>query len=318
MPEATRPAFINCARCGAEKSPGRRGPLPIYCSAACRNAVKNARAKADRRYAEELQRARQRTAEQRAASARPCPYCDAPMNHPRRKQCGAPECKRRFTNDRAREFQRRYKEQHGNYYSRQYDRGKKRQYPITCVQCGQQATVTKAASRFCSADCWYEAKRMATIRSHSQVVLWRPNRHPLRIQVIQVHKPLRRRWFSVCCPMCATWFVTDNPAHQHCSSRCGKRAAKDKRRAMEREAFVAPVNRQAIYERDRWVCQLCRKPVARGKAVPHPKAPTIDHVVPLARGGTHEPANVQLAHYLCNSIKSDGDWTGGEQLALIG
>ncbi|WP_442803649.1 HNH endonuclease [Streptomyces pseudogriseolus] len=87
---------------------------------------------------------------------------------------------------------------------------------------------------------------------------------------------------------------------------------------MEREAFVASVNRQAIYQRDRWVCQLCRKPVARGKAVPHPKAPTIDHIVPLARGGTHEPANVQLAHYHCNAIKSDGEWAGGEQLALIG
>jgi 5-methylcytosine-specific restriction endonuclease McrA len=318
MSEATRPAFINCAHCGAEKRVGRSGPIPTYCSAGCRAALGYQRSREDGRYAAALAAERQATAVKQAAKARPCPYCGDPMSHPRRVQCGAAECKRQHANKTQREFQRRYKAEHGNYHSRQYDQGKKRQYAITCVQCGRQATVTKAASRFCSADCWYEAKRMATIRSHSQVVLWRPNRHPLRIQVIQVHKPLRRRWFSVCCPMCATWFVTDNPAHQHCSLRCGKRAAKDKRRAMEREAFVAPVNRQAIYQRDRWVCQLCRKPVARGKAVPHPKAPTIDHIVPLARGGTHEPANVQLAHYHCNTIKSDGEWAGGEQLALIG
>ncbi|WP_405943184.1 HNH endonuclease [Streptomyces sp. NBC_00207] len=108
--------------------------------------------------------------------------------------------------------------------------------------------------------------------------------------------------------MCATPFITDNPRDRHCSPRCGKRADKDKRRALERNAFVAPVNRAQVYERDHWTCQLCREPVMRHEVVPHPQAPTLDHIVPLSRGGTHEPANVQLAHYRCNSIKSDGDW----------
>jgi len=56
----------------------------------------------------------------------------------------------------------------------------------------------------------------------------------------------------------------------------------------------------------------------RNAVVPHPKAPTIDHVIPLSKGGTHEPANVQLAHYYCNSIKADGAWGAGEQLAMLG
>ncbi|MFJ2697432.1 HNH endonuclease [Streptomyces rochei] len=214
-----------------------------------------------------------------------------------------------------RDYQRRYKEQHGYYQTRLYDRGRKKQYTITCAQCSREVTVTKASSQYCSHACWYGAKKAR--RSQIEPA-WKPFLVAPRVAPVVVLRPLRRRWFSACCPMCSTWFVTDNPVHQHCSPRCGRRAAKDKRRAMERKAFVAPVNRQAIYQRDRWVCQLCRKPVARGKAVPHPKAPTIDHIVPLARGGTHEPANVQLAHYHCNTIKSDGEWAGGEQLALIG
>lgn len=52
------------------------------------------------------------------------------------------------------------------------------------------------------------------------------------------------------------------------------------------------------------------------KAVPHPRAAVLDHVIPLARGGTHEPANVRTACFLCNSIKGDGG--GNEQLMLIG
>lgn len=32
---------------------------------------------------------------------------------------------------------------------------------------------------------------------------------------------------------------------------------------------------------------------------------TIDHIIPLSKGGTHTYNNVQLAHYICNSKKSD-------------
>ena len=33
--------------------------------------------------------------------------------------------------------------------------------------------------------------------------------------------------------------------------------------------------------------------------------PSIDHVVPIAKGGTHEWNNIRLAHRICNSLKSD-------------
>ncbi|WP_261949456.1 HNH endonuclease [Rhodococcus sp. T9N] len=71
-----------------------------------------------------------------------------------------------------------------------------------------------------------------------------------------------------------------------------------------------------IFERDRWQCHICNTRVKRDMVVPHPLAPTIDHLIPLAAGGTHEPANVATAHFLCNSRK--GDRGAGEQLALIG
>jgi 5-methylcytosine-specific restriction endonuclease McrA len=51
------------------------------------------------------------------------------------------------------------------------------------------------------------------------------------------------------------------------------------------------------------------------KVVPHPKAPTIDHIVPLSAGGDDTKANVQLACFLCNSIKGS---RGTQQLTLIG
>jgi len=84
---------------------------------------------------------------------------------------------------------------------------------------------------------------------------------------------------------------------------------KVRRRALERGSCPVPYRRIDVFARDRWICQLCGKKVARTRAVPHPKAPVIDHIVPLAAGaevgGVDAPWNVQCAHFLCNSYKRD-------------
>jgi 5-methylcytosine-specific restriction endonuclease McrA len=60
--------------------------------------------------------------------------------------------------------------------------------------------------------------------------------------------------------------------------------------------FVAPVDVTEVRERSQGRCGIC------GDYVPVADQ-SLDHIIPLARGGTHEPANVQLAHRVCNSRK---------------
>jgi 5-methylcytosine-specific restriction endonuclease McrA len=98
-----------CPQCGGpvERQPGKRGPVPMYCSALCKGRAASARRVADGRYAAELAASAARSAAARAANARPCQYCGAPMADPRRKQCGSPGCERRFNADRSREYFRR-------------------------------------------------------------------------------------------------------------------------------------------------------------------------------------------------------------------
>jgi len=158
-----RPEYTTCIHCGCQTKIAGDGPIPKYCSSRCRAAYNRARAKETGKFAEWEARRLARQAEaaaareaDRLASARPCPYCGAPMTHPRRVQCGAPECKRRYVNERHREFERRHKAEHGTYYSRQYD--KKPQFTITCMQCGREAVVTKRRARYCSYDCFYDAR----------------------------------------------------------------------------------------------------------------------------------------------------------------
>lgn len=69
-----------------------------------------------------------------------------------------------------------------------------------------------------------------------------------------------------------------------------------------------------LMQRDGRRCGICRKPV-RGKRGTG-RGPSLDHIIPLSRGGRHEPTNVQLAHLDCNLSKNCRG--GGEQLLLVG
>lgn len=54
------------------------------------------------------------------------------------------------------------------------------------------------------------------------------------------------------------------------------------------------------------VCGICGKPVDMSLKYPHPLAPCIDHIIPIARGGhPSDIENLQLAHWTCNRQKSD-------------
>ena len=54
------------------------------------------------------------------------------------------------------------------------------------------------------------------------------------------------------------------------------------------------------------VCGICGKPVDFSYRYPHPLSPTVDHIIPVSKGGhPSDLANLQLAHRCCNREKSD-------------
>lgn len=58
-----------------------------------------------------------------------------------------------------------------------------------------------------------------------------------------------------------------------------------------------------IFDRDGWVCQLCGEPVYDKFSWPDPLSASLDHIIPISKGGEHTRSNVQLAHLGCNSRK---------------
>ncbi|WP_081790466.1 HNH endonuclease [Nocardioides sp. URHA0032] len=62
---------------------------------------------------------------------------------------------------------------------------------------------------------------------------------------------------------------------------------------------------QDLSRRDGALCGLCGCDVDMTARRPDLMTPSIDHVVPLSRGGSNHPSNLQLAHLLCNLSKGN-------------
>ena len=97
---------------------------------------------------------------------------------------------------------------------------------------------------------------------------------------------------------------------EECASKVRGHTMNVTRRIKTNEPFGA-FFRIDIYNRDKWICQICKKPVEKDLSFPNPKRASLDHIIPLSRGGTHESGNVQLAHLSCNTSKGNrvGDVT---------
>ena len=110
--------------------------------------------------------------------------------------------------------------------------------------------------------------------------------------------------------MCGKPFETYNPSQKTCSKECGRKlqnAHRDKR--IPKEQIVdKDITLEALYKRDSGVCYLCGKKCDwDDKQYGHvgPKYPTIEHIIPISRGGLHSWDNVRLAHFGCNCKKAD-------------
>ena len=71
-------------------------------------------------------------------------------------------------------------------------------------------------------------------------------------------------------------------------------------------SYDSKVRRLIVFGRDGWRCRICGRKTPKsllGKNKPN--APTLDHIVPLSKGGGHTWGNVQCACRQCNSEKGD-------------
>ena len=113
------------------------------------------------------------------------------------------------------------------------------------------------------------------------------------------------------CPVCGV--LTTNEIY--CSHKCYTKAYEATKDANRRKKIANAlvdhdINLERLYERDHGICAICG-----GKCdwsdhkrngryfIAGKNYPSIDHIVPLSKGGEHSWNNVQLVHFSCNSKK---------------
>ena len=108
------------------------------------------------------------------------------------------------------------------------------------------------------------------------------------------------------CAVCAAPFYAVRGRNHVCSEACRRQRGTYASRKASAKAGAERIDRIAVFERDGWTCYLCGNACLRGPGTRYkPRAPVIDHVVPLSKGGEDSLGNVRCAHDKCNRIKHD-------------
>lgn len=153
-----------------------------------------------------------------------------------------------------------------------------------CAKCGQTFYQT-GRKEYCSYECRYS-------NYYSVIVSKRPK-------------------YKKNCKYCGKDFITTRSNAAYCTNDCCKRfkwrrneALRDQRIKVNGEVHW-DITLEKLVKRDKNICYLCNEEVHMDKHYNHNMYGSIDHVIPLAKGGTHTWNNVKLAHRICNSIKTD-------------
>ena len=213
-----------------------------------------------------------------------------------------------------------------------------------CLQCGVRKTSTSKRGpvpKYCSRECMLRSAGHTLISDNrkckecGRVFLTRqkPGRPQVfcskecRAESIRNKPPYT---YSRTCCICKMEFI-GRANKKTCSSVCLKKRRDDivrplrktkaekrktrlrlwavgssRRRARLRGVKAERVCRVDIFERDKWLCQLCGTVTLRSKqGTDHDRAPELDHIIPISKGGPHAEHNVQCTCRKCNRGKSN-------------
>jgi hypothetical protein len=278
---ATKPESCPCAMCGRQvlQDLRSRGRARRYCSSECRQRSKCRRKLADRSCSR---------CGGRFVGIKNAKFCSERCRYdPHRvtKQCL--KC--------GHSFRRRGRTQSfcSPACARAARVGVRKPATLQCLCCQKpfrKRSSGRNSGKYCTRECAFEARRM-------------------RLPCAR----LTKRRGATLDEQLAVWFHSwGNDALDTVNE--GMRSGGHKYRCRKYGCHYESFPLKSIFRRDGWTCQICRcellsKWTKLGDTeTPHPRSPTIDHIVPLSFGPSgpgHRPDNVQAACWRCNCKKSD-------------
>lgn len=140
----------------------------------------------------------------------------------------------------------------------------------------------KRVKKFCNSDCAHKSSYKSKARIHT-----------IKCKECGKHKEVtyRRKVF--------------------CSDECNRKYEWRRKEVKRRKKIKAngevhwDISIERLLKRDGSTCYLCGENTIKGEDTNHELYPSIEHVIPIAKGGTHTWDNVKIAHRRCNWEKRD-------------
>lgn len=224
-----------------------------------------------------------------------------------------------------------------HYCSQKCERDSLRRYGaqlVSCPMCGKQFMPNCDRKTFCSRECACASLRLykdKQERKQAEKARYR-ERHraeyelkaQLRAEQTKAAQEVRAkareeakllRLQARIHPCAIYGAMTSRPKYcsQACANRAGNKRKEVKRRHKLRENGKVDysISLEGLILRDKNICHICGCKCDRsdyqmidGVFIAGNMYPSIDHVIAVANGGTHEWSNVKLAHRICNSNKN--------------
>ena len=166
--------------------------------------------------------------------------------------------------------------------------------PDKCRESRLRCYVKHAAKRRVEARAYYEANRGRRLKQHRA---WLERRRDYALAYQRAYNQANQAWKNeklrrkreTMTPEQRNKWAREHP-HEVADTAARCRARRQNCPRIER------INRREVIERDGRTCYLCQRVLT-------PRDVTLDHVIPLARGGSHTTDNLRVCCMPCNSHK---------------
>lgn len=220
----------------------------------------------------------------------------------------------------------------------------------TCLSCGTDISDTHPLRRYCSQGCSWTARPRIPCSECGAPSGWPQGRAGVDPSSVRCRtcrsdargqRPtecahcgdafesiqVRDSWTRYCSKSCRgkadfaagrlkSLKVSDRIGRDPEKLRVNGEKSRRRRRARLAEAESEPYTLAEIAERDGFRCGICYREVDMALKYPHPRSASVDHIIPLSKGGSDLKSNVRLAHLGENVAR--GNRTEWEQELLIG
>lgn len=188
---------------------------------------------------------------------------------------------------------------------------------IKCLKCNTIYSITatlirnKANYIYCQV-CEDKAKLQRKLKKKSEII----RQQSIKKLKRNAEKSLdSEQIYFTQCKHCGKYFIGKE---LYCSQRCRDRQHEHikSRRRIEKAKLNGSIDTNItldkLINRDKNICYLCGKECnindytyQNNYFIAGNYYPSIEHIIPLAKGGTHTWGNIKLAHRICNSLKQD-------------